>query len=562
MKTIFFQLLAVMLLSVTAVSAQESKEHNFEIGKNMEIFNEIYRYLDLMYVDTLDANEVIGTAVNSMLKSLDPYTVYYPEDKVGDLKTMITGRYVGIGSIIRYNQKIKRVVIEEPYEGTPAAEAGLRKGDVILSIDDSTMIDKDVSYVSSRLRGDAGTTFVLKILRPSSNETMDFKITRRAVSMPAIPYYGVRKDSIGILILNSFTDDCSKEFRNAFVDMRNKGMKGLVLDLRGNGGGSLSEAVNIVNMFVPRDITVVKKVGKLKRSNNDYMTTVEPIDTVMPIVILVNGETASAAEITCGSLQDLDRAVVLGSRTYGKGLVQVSLNLSYNGQLKLTESKYYLPSGRCIQAVNYKHARGGYTEHIPDSLTSVFHTANGREVRDGGGIKPDIELLADTIPNIAYYLTVSGLDSTEVLLDYEVDYIATHPTIASPSEFMISDEDYENFKQRAINSGFTYDPESEKTLSSLKEIVQFEGYYDDAKEEFENLEKKLKHNLSKDLDINKDVLKRIISNEIVGAYYFQAGTAENAINYDKQAQEAIRLINSPDEYKAILSNNENEKSEE
>ncbi|MCD8202369.1 MAG: S41 family peptidase [Prevotella sp.] len=554
MRKIFFLLLTVTLMPFATVSAQESKDHNFEIGKNMEVFNEIYRYLDLMYVDTLNADEVIGTGINSMLRSLDPYTVYYPEDKVSDFKTMITGKYVGIGSIIRYNQKIKRVIIEEPYEGTPAAEAGLKLGDIILSVDDSTMIDKDVSYVSSHLRGDAGTTFMLKILRPSTGKTMEFKITRRAVSMPAIPYYGLRKDSIGYINLNSFTDDCYKEFRNAFVDMRNKGMKGLVLDLRGNGGGSLSEAVNIVNMFVPKDVTVVKKVGKLKRSNSDYTTSLEPIDTVMPIVILVNGESASASEITCGSLQDLDRAVVLGTRTYGKGLVQVSLNLSYNGQLKLTESKYYLPSGRCIQAINYKHANGGYTEHIPDSLTRVFHTANGREVRDGGGIKPDIEVRPDSLPNIAYYLTVNGLDSTEVLLDYKVDYMAKHATIAPASEFRISDEDYEEFKQRVINSGFTYDPESEKALKTLKEIVKFEGYYDDAQEEFENLEKKLKHNLAKDLDINKEVLKHIISNDLATAYYYQAGTVENGLIDDKQAQEAFRLINNSEEYKAILSN--------
>ncbi|MCD8210903.1 MAG: S41 family peptidase [Prevotella sp.] len=552
-RKVFFQLLVVFLWFFTPAIAQESKDHNFDIGKNMEVFNEIYRYLDLMYVDTLNADEVIGTAINSMLRSLDPYTVYYPEDKVGDLKTLITGRYVGIGAIIRYNQKIKRVIIEEPYEGTPAAEAGLCKGDIILSVDDSTMIDKDVSFVSSHLRGEAGTTFVLKIQRPSTGNIMTFKITRRAVIMPTIPYYGLRKDSIGYLNLSSFTDDCYKEVRRAFIDMRNQGMKGFVLDLRGNGGGSLSEAVNIVNMFVPKDVVIVRKAGKMKRSNSDYQTVLEPIDTIIPIVVLVNGETASSSEITCGSLQDLDRAVILGTRTYGKGLVQIPVNLSYNGQLKLTESKYYLPSGRCIQAVNYKHVNGGYTEHIPDSLTRIFHTLDGREVRDGGGIKPDVEIKPDSLPNIAYYLTVSGLDSTEVLLDYEINYIANHPSIAPASEFEITDQDYEDFKQMVIKSGFTYDPESEKALNNLKSIIEFEGYYDDAKTEFENLEKKLKHNISKDLDINKDVIKRLISNDIVAAYYYQRGTVENSLNTDKQALEAFRLINNIDEYKSILA---------
>lgn len=553
MRIRVFKLLLLLLLPVTAVTAQESRSHNFDVAKNMQVFNEIYNYLDLMYVDTLDADEVVGTAISSMLRSLDPYTVYYPEEKVNDLKMMMTGRYVGIGAVIRYNQKLKNVVIDEPYAGNPAAEVGLKKGDIILSIDDSVMTDKDVSYVSSRLRGDAGTTFVLKVRRPSTGKTMQFKITRRSVAMPAIPYYGLRPDSIGYLNLSSFTEDCSKEVRRAFIDMKNKGMKGFVLDLRGNGGGSLSEAVNIVNMLVPKDITLVKTRGKLKRANYDYKTSVEPIDTVMPVVVLVNGESASASEITSGSLQDLDRAVIMGTRTYGKGLVQLPVDLPYNGQLKLTTSKYYIPSGRCIQAINYRHARGGYTEHIPDSLTRVFYTAGGREVRDGGGIKPDVEVRPDSLPNIAYYLTVSGLDSTEVLLGYEIDYIASHPTIAPAADFELSDADYEDFRQRVIESGFTYDPESEKVLKSLKKIVKFEGYYDDAKTEFENLEKKLKHNIAKDLDRNKEVLRQMISNDIVAAYYFQEGSVEHSLGYDKQVKEACRLINSPGEYRAVLT---------
>ena len=552
MKIRILQIIALFAMSFAAASAQENRDHAFEVGKNMQVFNEIYGYLDLMYVDTLDADEVVGTAINSMLRSLDPYTVYYPEDKVNDLRTMMTGRYVGIGAVIRYNQELKRVVIDEPYAGNPAAEVGLKKGDVILSIDDSTMTDKDVSFVSSKLRGDAGTTFVLKIERPSTGKVMDFKITRRSVAMPAIPFYGLNKDKIGYLNLTGFTEGCAKEVRRAFLDMKQKGMKGFVLDLRGNGGGSLSEAVEIVNMFVPKGITLVKTRGKLKRANNDYVTTVEPIDTVMPIVVVVNGESASASEITSGSLQDLDRAVILGTRTYGKGLVQLPVDLSYNGQLKLTTGKYYIPSGRCIQAINYRHARGGYTEHIPDSLTKAFRTRGGREVRDGGGIKPDIVVRPDSLPNIAYYLTVSGLDSTEVLLNYEIDYIASHPTIAPAAEFEISDADYEDFKQRVIASGFTYDPESERILKQLKEIVQFEGYYEDAKTEFDNLEKKLKHDIARDLDMHREVLKDIISNDIVAAYHFQAGGVENSLRHDKQVNAAFSLINNPAEYASVL----------
>lgn len=549
--------LVAVALSVGAgvAAAQEDNDHNFTVAKNMQVFNEIYNYLDLMYVDTLNADETVGTAINSMLRSLDPYTVYYPAEKATDLKSILTGRYVGIGSVIRYNQKLKRVVIDEPYDGTPAAQAGLKKGDIIISIDDSLMTDKDVSHVSSRLRGDAGTTFVLKIKRPSTGKLMEMKITRRAVEMPAIPYYGLQSDSIGYLNLSQFTENCSKDFRRAFVDMRRKGMKGLVLDLRGNGGGSLSEAVNIVNTFVPKGITLVKTRGKLKRANHDWTTTSEPLDTVMPIVVMVNGETASSSEITSGGLQDLDRAVILGTRTYGKGLVQVPVDLSYNGNLKLTTSKYYIPSGRCIQAINYKHARGGYTEHIPDSLTRAFSTKNGRTVRDGGGIKPDVEVQPDSLPNIAYYLSASGIDSTEVLLDYEIDYIAKHPTIAPASEFAISDADYEDFKRRVVASGFTYDPESEKALASLKKIVQFEGYYEDAKTEFDALEKKLKHDIARDLDRNKSVIKRLIEADIVAAYYFQAGSIENSLRYDNQVQEAMRLIKDKARYDDILKGN-------
>ena len=543
----------LLALPFTQITAQEDKDHNFNVGKNMQVFNEIYNYLDLMYVDTLNADEVVGTAINSMLRSLDPYTIYYPEDQVKNLRTMITGRYVGIGAVIRYNQKLKRVVIDEPYAGNPAAEVGLKKGDIILSIDDSTMVGKDVSYVSSHLRGDPGTTFVLKIKRPSTGKVMNFTIKRRSVELPSIPFYGLNGDGIGYLNLSSFTEGCAKDVRRALVEMKQKGMKGFVLDLRGNGGGSLSEAVDIVNMLVPKGITLVKTRGKLKRTNRDYTTTVEPIDSVMPVVVLVNGESASASEITSGSLQDLDRAVILGTRTYGKGLVQLSVDLSYNGQLKLTTGKYYIPSGRCIQAINYKHARGGYTEHIPDSLTKVFHTVGGREVRDGGGIKPDIVVRPDSLPNIAYYLTVNGLDSTEVLLDYEIDYIASHPTIAPAADFEISDADYEDFKRRVIESGFTYDPESERALKSLKKIVQFEGYYDDAKTEFENLEKKLKHDIARDLDMHRDVLKQIISSDIVAAYYFQSGAIENSLKHDKQVKEAFNLIKDTDKYKSVLN---------
>ena len=528
------------------------KDHNFKVAKNLETFSAIYKYLDLMYVDTLNADEVVGNGINYMLHSLDPYTVYYPADKVKDLDLMISGKYAGIGAIIRYNFAIKNTIIDQPYENMPAAEAGLKKGDIILAIGDSSMVGKDVSYVSNRLRGDAGSRFVLTIKRPSTGKKMKFKITRRSIQLPAVPYYGLQDNGVGYLNLNSFTTDCSKDVRRAFLDMKKQGMKSLVFDLRNNGGGSLQEAINIVNMFVPKGITLVKTVGKMERANKEYKTTVEPIDTVMPIVVLVSDETASASEITSGSLQDLDRAVVLGTRTYGKGLVQVSMDLPYNANLKLTTSKYYIPSGRCIQAINYKHSNGGYTEHVPDSLTHVFHTANGREVRDGGGIKPDIEVQPDSLPNIAFYLTASGRDSTEVMLNWELKYLRTHPTIAPAKNFVISDADYADFKQVVLKSGFKYDRESKKYLEGLVKLARFEGYYDDAKPEFDALEKKLNHNIAKDLDYNKQTLKQLLTSDLVAAYYYQRGAMENGLQFDKQWKKAVELLNDPAAYKKVL----------
>lgn len=554
MRKLFIVFSLCILTFGGAAMAQNNteKDHNFKVAKNLETFSAIYKYLDLMYVDTLNADEVVGNGINYMLHSLDPYTVYYPADKVKDLDLMISGKYAGIGAIIRYNFAIKNTIIDQPYENMPAAEAGLKKGDIILAIGDSSMVGKDVSYVSNRLRGDAGSRFVLTIKRPSTGKKMKFKITRRSIQLPAVPYYGLQDNGVGYLNLNSFTTDCSKDVRRAFLDMKKQGMKSLVFDLRNNGGGSLQEAINIVNMFVPKGITLVKTVGKMERANKEYKTTVEPIDTVMPIVVLVSDETASASEITSGSLQDLDRAVVLGTRTYGKGLVQVSMDLPYNANLKLTTSKYYIPSGRCIQAINYKHSNGGYTEHVPDSLTHVFHTANGREVRDGGGIKPDIEVQPDSIPNIAFYLTASGRDSTEVMLNWELKYLRTHPTIAPAKNFVISDVDYADFKQAVLKSGFKYDRESKKYLEGLVKLARFEGYYDDAKPEFDALEKKLNHNIAKDLDYNKQTLKQLLTSDLVAAYYYQRGAMENGLQFDKQWKKAVELLNDPATYKKVL----------
>lgn len=530
----------------------QNKDHNLEVAKNLEVFNSIYKHLDLLYVDTLNAKDVVGNAINGMLRSLDPYTVYYSEDKTNELRTMLTGKYAGIGSIIRWNSQISNSVIEEPYEGMPAAEAGLRKGDVILSIDGESMKGKDNAYVSDHLRGDAGTTFELKIRRPSTGKEMRFKITRRSIQMPAVPYYGVQQGGIGYIKLNEFTENSAKIVRNAFIDMRHQQIKGLILDLRNNVGGSELEAANLVNLFVPKGVTVVSNRGKLKRANHDYKTTSEPIDTVIPIVVMVNGNSASSAEIVTGALQDMDRAVVLGTKTYGKGLVQMPIDLPYNCEMKVTTSRYYIPSGRCIQARKYRHNDGGSSEVIADSTKRKFYTLNGREVLDAGGITPDVVVEGDSLPNIAYYLAAAR-DSNEVLLNYEVDYIAKHPTVAQPADFELSDEDYAEFKKRVLDSGFTYDRTSEKFLKDLEQLTRFEGYYDDAKPEFEALKKKLSHNVAKDLEYNKQAIKNIINNDLMAAYYFQRGATQNSLRHDKQMDEAMKLIADGERYAKILN---------
>ncbi len=517
-------------LSTLTLCAQDTKNHNLEVAKNLDIFNALYKNLDMMYVDTLDANKVIGVGIQAMLQSLDPYTEYYPEEKQKELKQMLTGKYAGIGALVRYHQKLKRVVIEEPYEGMPASEVGLKKGDIILQIDDTIMTDKNVSYVSSHLRGEPGTTFMLKILRPTTGKKMNFKITRRSIKMPEITYYGMRPNNIGYISLNTFTGEPAKAMRRAFLDLKKQGAEKLVLDLRGNGGGSLSECVDILNMWIPKGVRIVETKGKLKRAGSEYKTRLEPIDTVMPLVVLVNGETASASEITSGALQDLKRGVIIGTKTYGKGLVQIpNVELPYNANLKLTTSRYYLPSGRGIKMKE--------------------------------GITPDVVIKPDTMANVTLYL--DRLDSTEVMFDYVVDYISKHPTLAPAADFHLTDADYEDFKQRVIKAGFTYDQVSKKQFDELIRTAKFEGYYEDAKEEFEALKQKIDHHdLGRDLDAHRQEIQQMIEQDIVSAYYFQAGQMQVGLRTDKTLREAERILTTDGEYEKLLETAQNATNEQ
>ena len=539
------------------LSSFKDDDRNFQIAKNLDIFNSIFKELDLFYVDTINPEKMIQNGVNGMLALTDPYTEYYPEEGVSSLKEMITGKYGGIGAAIRYYKKKDRIAIVEPTEGMPAAEAGVKAGDIILSVGGKDMVRGDMkpqdfsSKVSEALRGEPGTSFVLKVLRPLKNDStvMEFKITRKNIRNNPVPYYGMLKDSIGYLSLTGFTDNCAKDVKKAFIELKQQGAKALVIDLRDNGGGSLQEAVDIINFFVPKGKEIVVTKGKIRQAAGSFKTQNEPIDTEMPLAVLVNGNTASASEILSGSMQDMDRAVIIGTRTYGKGLVQTTRPLPYNGTLKVTTSKYYIPSGRCIQAIDYaKKNADGSVARIPDSLTTVFHTAAGREVRDGGGIRPDIEVKGDKFPNILFYLV-----NDDLIFDYVTQYCLTHPAITSVDSIQITDADYAEFKKQVKAANFTYDRQSEKMLKTLKEVAEFEGYMEGAADEFKALEQKLNHNLDRDLDYFAKPIKEQIAEEIATRYFYQRGAVMQRLKDDEDLDKAIEVLNSPEKYKEILS---------
>lgn len=541
--------IAIVPLVCVSLTAFKGDERNFNISKHLDIFHSVFRELDLCYVDTLDVAKVVDAGIQAMVSSLDPYTVYYPEEEDEDLKMMITGKYAGVGAIIRYHKRHNRVVIVEPYEGMPALDAGLRAGDVLLSIDGKDLEGLPVDKVSDMLRGEPQTQLTVRFKREGvADSLMEVKLTRANIALPAVPYYTLLSDSTGYIILNSFTENCARDVRLALVELRNQGARGLILDLRGNGGGSLSEAVDIAGLFVPKGTEVVSTKGKIAQAAQTFKTQREPLDLQIPLVVLVDGQSASASEIVAGAMQDLDRGIILGRRTYGKGLVQAVRNLPYNASLKVTTSKYYTPSGRCVQAIDYaRRGEDGSVERIPDSLTTVYYTRAGRPVRDGGGITPDIEVQAERLPNLLYYLA-----NEDVLFDFATQYYRTHPTIATAHDFAIDDSLYAAFKECVKASGFTYDRGSEKALEALKEIAKFEGYMDAASAEFAALEKKLNHDLDRDFDYFEKDIKLLLADEIVTRYYYQRGSIIQAVKSDSTLHQAQQLLNDKAAYTKLL----------
>lgn len=563
--------LTTALIVSCFISAQNTKENkdskSFSINKNLEIFNSVLREADILYVDTINIEKTVKNGIDYMLNSLDPYTVYFNEEDITDLNFITTGEYAGVGSTITF--KDDKIMFAEPFEGKPAAKAGIKAGDIILEIDkkDMTKCEKKEgepyartlnAFVSNTLKGEPGTTIEVKVQRVGHKKPLTFKIVREKIIIDPIAYTDILADSIGYIKLTSFTTNSAADVKNSLAKMKEQGIKGMILDLRNNGGGILEEAVQIVNLFVPKGKTVVTTKGRLQENERNYKTTIEPIDTEIPLVVLINEQSASASEIVAGALQDLDRAVIIGKKSFGKGLVQMTREIPYGGAIKVTTSKYYIPSGRCVQALDYSHKKEDGTAKVtPDSLKNVFYTEVGRKVLDGGGITPDINEKEEKTPNIVYYL-----NNQYIIFDWVSDWTTKHKNIEDPKTFTISNEDYDNFKEFVKTKKFEYDKISEKTMAQLKEVMEFEGYYKVAEDEFKALEAKLVPDLDRDLDLFQEQITRAINTEIAKRYFYQKGELAAEMKHDADVNKAIEIINNPKEYKEILTpKKEDEKKE-
>ena len=535
--------IALVALTLPICQAGEKKgTREFETSKNLDIFNSIYKELDLFYVDTIQPEKQIKQGIDAMLGNLDPYTTYIPESEMDNLKFMTTGEYAGVGAII--GERDGEIFISEIYEGMPAQKSGLKVGDVFLEINGESLKGKTTSQASELLKGQAKTIATVKIRRAGKELTFD--IMRDKISIPAVSY-ATLKDDIGYINFSGFTEKSGDAFTDAFTNLKESGAKALIIDLRSNPGGILGEAVKITNLFVDKKSTIVYTKGKVKEWDETYKATREPMDRKIPIAVLVNRNSASAAEILAGALQDLDRAVIVGERTFGKGLVQTTRNLPYGGNLKVTISKYYIPSGRCIQAIDYsQRSTDGYVQRIPDSLTTEYKTAKGRIVRDGGGINPDLYVEPEKNSTIAYHLYANN-----IVFDYVNKYEQEHESIGPLSEFKYND--YEGFKKFVKEKKFTYKLKTEEVLNSLKDVAKEEGYFQDAEEEFKALENKLSHSEEKDLDLFKNEIIDFISVEIAKRYYYQRGEIEESLKRDKTYQAAVELLKDSPRYEALLS---------
>ena len=534
MKKYIVITLLILGFSVSAWSVEQQAS----IVKNMDIYNAIWRELSINYVDTINYDQLNKTAIDRMLQKLDPYTVYIPESEEDDLKMMTTGAYGGIGAMI--TQKGDFVCISEPYEGMPAQKNDVRAGDLILELNGKSMKGKKTSEVSQLLRGSQGTEIELVLQRSGEKKPIKKHFLREVIQIDPVEYYGMVGDSTGYIALRDFTDKTTVEFRDAMADLtQNRGMKNLVIDLRNNGGGLVSEAINIAGMFLPKHSLVVNMKGIQPQNNKSYKTMSEPLYPNMPLVILVNTNSASASEILAGVFQDMDRAVVLGERTYGKGLVQTVRRLPHNTYLKVTTSKYYIPSGRCVQAIDYAHRNeDGSIGRIPDSLTTEFTTRNGRKVRDGGGILPDTLLKRRDQVNISYYLFVKN-----IFFDYATEFVQTHKTIAAPDTFLMSDEVYDEFVKYVLDRKFTYKLESEGMIKELKNMAKVEGYEQESAAAFEALEAVLRPNVERDLRLFRKDVEALLSSEIIRRYYFQKGVIKYELRFDTWLHEAVKMVN-------------------
>lgn len=536
----------LQLLLVLTFSLQfHAQSNGFEVIKGLELMDLIYQNLESHYVDEPKPGKLSKVAIDAMLKELDPYTVYYHESNMEDYRMMTTGQYGGIGALIKRIGDF--VYISEPYEGNPAHIAGLRAGDKILAIDNKDMKGKLTEEVSSSLKGAKGTTIQIKVLR-NGKEEKTIAVTRDEIKIPDVPYADILNNSIGYIKLNSFTQTASEEVKKAFLDLKEKGMKELVLDLRGNGGGLLIEAVKIVNFFTPKDQLVVTTKGRIQEENRVYKTMEEPLDLNIPVVVLIDEGSASASEIVSGSLQDLDRAVIVGTTSYGKGLVQRTFDLKYGSKIKLTIAKYYTPSGRCVQKLEYYEKEDGENPKvIADSLIQKFKTKNGRVVIDGRGIEPDVAVKEKEFSRLTAMLV-----SKNLFFNFANDYQAKHPSIVPASEFHLTDNEYESFKELVLKDSFDYSTASEEILKKMKKVVEEEGYYEDSKTEYEALFQKVTPSKSRDLEKFKEEIVSILENEIISRYYYQKGRAQHAFVGDKFIDTAKDILTNSKRYNTIL----------